>query len=477
MKKRRITITADNISWGITALLVICGSMTFYLVLTKMPSLKEHLGTIAGILMPFIMGIVFAYLLLPVFNFVYRNLKRPLLKKFSEYHSDGIARGSAAAVSVILLVTLLTGLLVLAVPQIIQSIISIAYTIPPNLEKLSDQITQLLKDNPRLMRTAEEVFLSFETNLNTIIRESVIPYFTNALGGITKGIINVTGFIFDFIIGIIVCLYILFSKDKFSAQGKKLVYSVLNTESANRLLSDTRKIHQIFGGFISGSIIDSTIIGLLTFIVLPVMNMPYVTMISVIIGVTNIIPFFGPFIGAVPSILIVLMVNPVKSIYLTIFIIVLQQLDGNVIKPKTLGTSTGLPSFWVLFAILVGGGFFGFPGLLLGVPVFATIYMIVTRRINRGLEKRGLPKDTDIYRRLYYVDPANCRPVEQEEVEKTGYPFGEADDQFKTGLRLFHRKQKKAETAEAQSDGSDGPAAFRAEQTRDPAENMKEDIK
>ena len=195
----------------------------------------------------------------------------------------------------------------------------------------------------------------------------------------------------DLIIGLIVCVYILISKEKFSAQAKKLVYSVLPVGTANHLLSDTRRVHRIFGGFISGSIIDSLIIGMITFVALTVMKMPYITMISVIIGVTNIIPFFGPFIGAVPSLLIVLMVDPVKTVYLLIYIVVVQQLDGNVIKPKTLGTSTGLPSFWVLFAILVGGGFFGFAGLLLGVPVFATVYMLVTRWVNRWLRKKDIP--------------------------------------------------------------------------------------
>lgn len=422
MKNKRIKITQDNISWGITALLVICLSIAFYLLMTKMPSFKKQLGAVIDVFMPIIVGIIMAYLLLPVHNFIYGRLQPVLQRRLTPRVSGGISRGVSAILSIILMLTIIWGLLALAVPQIIQSIISIANTVPPNIEKLSDRVIQLLQDNPMLLEIAEELLDTAETNLNSIIRLSVIPYFTNALGSITMGIINVAGFFLDLVIGLIVCIYILMNKEIFSAQAKKFVYSILDVRAANHFISDTRKVHMIFGGFISGSIIDSLIIGMITFVVLSIMNMPYVVMISVIIGVTNIIPFFGPFIGAVPSLLIVLMVDPVKCLYLLIFIVIVQQLDGNVIKPKTLGTSTGLPSFWVLFSILVGGGFFGFAGLLLGVPVFATIYMLVTRWVNNALRKKELPYDTAVYRELEAIDPELHEPLDEVE-EDEDFPF------------------------------------------------------
>ena len=161
-------------------------------------------------------------------------------------------------------------------------------------------------------------------------------------------------------------------------------------------------------------------------------------MLSVIIGVTNIIPFFGPFIGAAPSLLIVLMADPSKTLYLLIYIIIVQQLDGNVIKPKTLGISTGLPSFWVLFSILVGGGFFGFAGMLLGVPVFATVYMLVTRWVNRGLHKKDLPYDTEVYYGLRAMDPELHRAVDPEDDEFGGDPFDPGAEKNSFGSRAFH---------------------------------------
>ena len=474
MKNKRVKITQDNISWGITALLVICLSITFYLIITKMPSFKKQLGDVIEVFMPIILGVIIAYLLLPVYNFICRGLEPRLRRRVSARYAGGIARGISVTLSIVLMLTIIWGLLVLAVPQIIQSIISIAYTIPPNIEKLSDRVMQLLQDNPMLLEVAEGVLDTAEKNLNSIIKVNIIPYFTNALGSITMGIINVAGFFFDLIIGLIVCIYILINKDTFSAQAKKFVYSIVNVRTANHLISDTRKVHMIFGGFISGSIIDSLIIGMITFVALSVMKMPYVTMISVIIGVTNIIPFFGPFIGAVPSLLIILMVDPVKCLYLLIYIVVVQQLDGNVIKPKTLGTSTGLPSFWVLFSILIGGGFFGFAGLLLGVPVFATVYMLVTRWVNKALRRRELPYDTDVYRDLEAIDPELHEPLEEVDEEDEDFPFaaekkepGICREKLHSGLKkrvgkygsTLRQTAKKVRREKENSSGEDGAKA------------------
>ena len=442
--KRKIRITEDNISWGITALLVICLSIAFYLLITQMPSLKRQIGIVIDVMMPIILGIATAYLLLPVYNFLYRCLFPLFSRRLRAYYADGAARAVSVSSSVILMLVIVLGLLILAVPQIIQSILSIANAIPANLAKLSDEMTKLLENNPALFEFADNILNTAETNLNMILQDSVIPYFTNALSSITKGIINVAGFLFDLVIGIIVCVYILINKEKFSAQATKFVYSVMKIDRANRFIADVRRVHLIFGGFISGSIIDSLIIGLITFAALTVMNMPYVVIISVIIGVTNIIPIFGPFIGAVPSILIVLMVDPVKSVYLFIFIVIVQQLDGNVIKPKTLGVSTGLPSFWVLFSILVGGGFFGLGGMLLGVPVFATIYMLVTRWVNNALKRQDLPYATDAYRDMTFMDPQSREPMKEREAEDDGeFPFRRKSQSGKKEWQAAFRKRMK----------------------------------
>ena len=193
---------------------------------------------------------------------------------------------------------------------------------------------------------------------------------------ITTGAINVLSEVFNFLVGCIVSVYMLFGKETFAAQIKKMLYAGMQVERANMVLHITRKSNEIFGGFIIGKIIDSAIIGVLCFIGITILDMPYILLVSVIVGVTNVIPFFGPYIGAIPSTILIALADPLKGLYFLIFIIALQQLDGNVIGPKILGNSTGLSAFWVVFSILLGGGLFGFIGMIIGVPTFAVIYYI-----------------------------------------------------------------------------------------------------
>ena len=173
----------------------------------------------------------------------------------------------------------------------------------------------------------------------------------------------------------------------------------------------SRYAHKMFSGFIGGKLIDSFIIFLICCVALPLMNMPYAMLISVIIGVTNVIPFFGPFIGAIPSFVIVLIDDPIQSIYFLIYVLVLQQFDGNILGPKILGDSTGLSSFWVLFSILLFGGLFGFIGMLLGVPVFAILYRLITDLVSRSLSQKHLPVQSSEYIGIDYMDVTNNRPV------------------------------------------------------------------
>ena len=202
-----------------------------------------------------------------------------------------------------------------------------------------------------------------------------------------------------------ISVYILMGKETFIGQAKKIVYAILPAYKGNVLIETIRKGNDIFGGFISGKILDSAIIGVLCFIGLSILKMPYCLLVSVIVGVTNVVPFFGPYIGAIPCTILITLANPIQGLYFVIFILVLQQLDGNIIGPRILGESTGLSSFWVIFAILVGGGLFGFLGMVIGVPAFATIYYIIKRIISYILKRRGLPQETNDYTELVRVDP------------------------------------------------------------------------
>lgn len=197
--------------------------------------------------------------------------------------------------------------------------------------------------------------------------------------------------VWNLVIGLIISIYLLASKERFVSQGKKLLYAFWDTRQANVIMEDFRLIDSTFGGFISGKILDSAIIGVLCFVVVSIMKMPYPMLISVIVGVTNIIPFFGPFIGAVPCALLILMVNPMQCLYFIIFIWILQQFDGNFLGPKILGDSTGLSGFWIIFSITIFSGLMGVPGMILGVPIFAVFYALIKRYVNRSLQKRACP--------------------------------------------------------------------------------------
>lgn len=179
-----------------------------------------------------------------------------------------------------------------------------------------------------------------------------------------------------------------------------MIFAVTSEERAHRFLYGTHYVNKTFGKFINGKLIDSLVIGVLCFIFMSIVNWPYAMLISVIVGVTNIIPFFGPFIGAIPSALLILMVDPLTCLYFLIFILILQQLDGNVIGPKILGGSTGLPSFWIMFAILVGGGMFGFAGMILGIPVFACVYAYTAYSVNKKLDQKGMTTDLGVYKNM-----------------------------------------------------------------------------
>ena len=221
---------------------------------------------------------------------------------------------------------------------------------------------------------------------------------------LTVGLYTLVMELFHAVIGVIVSVYILFGKETFINQSKKATYAIFPTERANLLIHIAVKTNEIFGGFIIGKIIDSIIIGILCFIGTSLLNMPYAMLVSVIVGMTNVIPFFGPYIGAIPSAVLIALADPMKGVYFLIFILLLQQFDGNILGPKILGNSTGLSAFWVIVSILLGGGLFGILGMLFGVPAFAVIYYIVKLFLDNQLEKKKLPTESECYNGDSYVD-------------------------------------------------------------------------
>ena len=390
---------------GMTAFLVVAASILFYFALLRVTELSYGAGEVFGVLKPVVYGCVIAYLMNPIVDKVDRYFA-PFLERrgMAKSKAQSLSRCAGIFLSLILLFVLVGTLLNLLIPELYNSIRNMALTLPNQISDALNKLNEAQLDDSTagaLIQTAiEEGTDMFMTWMKTDLLDKTNEVMTN----LTEGVLNVLSELLNILIGLIVSVYILFSKELFARQSKKAVYAVFSAEHANMILHLMTKSNEIFGGFIIGKIIDSAIIGVLCFIGLSILNMPYVMLISVIVGVTNVIPFFGPYIGAIPSAVLILLVDPMKGIYFLIFILLLQQFDGNILGPKILGNSTGLSAFWVIVAILLGGGLFGFVGMVMGVPTFAVIYYIVEMFLDHRLEKKRLPTDSDYYDLSSYVD-------------------------------------------------------------------------
>jgi predicted PurR-regulated permease PerM len=254
-------------------------------------------------------------------------------------------------------------------------------------------------------------------DLMSWLQTTVLPGLGSLLSNVGTGVKYVLTGVYNLVIGIIVSVYILSDSETFAANAKRLLYSTLTPEAAKHFLDGLEFTDRTFVGFLNGKLLDSAIIGLICYIVCVILKMPYALLVSVMVGVTNIIPFFGPLIGAIPSAIIILMVDPSKCLIFVIFVILLQQLDGNIIGPKILGSSVGINGFWVMFSIILGAGLFGFWGMLLGVPVFVVIYTIINKSIERKLRRNDLPVEESAYANLDYIDPVTLQPVRQKDDE------------------------------------------------------------
>ena len=308
----------------------------------------------------------------------------------------------------------------MVIPELYTSIRDMVYTLPDQLNEGLAWLNEIQIDDSTTGKIFDQALREGTEALQNWLRTDLLSQTNILMSNLTSGVINIVNEVMNVLIGIIVSVYVLFSKEKFNAQAKKAVYALMTPPHANLTLHIVTKSNQIFGGFMIGKVIDSMIIGVLCYIGTAILKMPYALLVSVIVGVTNVIPFFGPYIGAIPCIILIGLADPLKGLYFAIFILLLQQLDGNVIGPKILGDSTGLSAFWVIFSILLGGGLFGFIGMVMGVPTFAVIYYIVEMLINYKLEKRNLPTRTQCYdNKSYVTDDGTYVPVkEQEELQQ-----------------------------------------------------------
>lgn len=402
--------------WGVTAFCVIAGSILFYMALAYLPAIGTALGALGRILSPFIWGLVITYLLSPLYKALYRGAFLPLTEKLSGKKKKGsprLAKALSVLLSIVVFLAVITALVYLIIPQLYSSIETIVNNSPAYVEKLSEWSQNMLANFPELRDFVTEKFEEINTNLFSWIRESVMPRLGSFVTNLTAGVYYFVRAIYNIVIGIIVSVYLLSNMESATARAKRLCYCVFGVERAEKIRDAIRFTDKTFMSFINGKLLDSAIIGLLCYIVCAILKMPYTLLVSVIIGVTNIIPFFGPLIGAIPSAFIILLVDPLKCLIFVIFIIVLQQIDGNIIGPKILGSSIGINGFWVMFSIILGAGLFGFWGMLLGVPVFVVIYTGITNLVERRLKKRSLPVEPEAYAELDHIDPISREPVKR----------------------------------------------------------------
>ena len=315
------------------------------------------------------------------------------------------------------MLAVIAALIYLIIPQLYSSIETIVVNSPTYIDNGTQWLTKLFEDYPEIEEYAVQTLGDVNEFLANWLKNTVLPGLGNLITNVGAGVYYVVMAIYNLVIGIIVSVYMLGSKETFKANAKRVMYTLFSVETVKKIFDGLDFTDKTFMGFINGKLVDSAIIGLICYIGCVLLRMPYALLISVIVGVTNVIPFFGPFIGAVPSALLVLLVDPFKCLIFVIFIIVLQQVDGNIIGPKVLGSSIGINGFWVMFSIILGAGLFGFWGMLLGVPVFVVIYTLINNLIDRKLKRSDLPYETEDYMDVDYIDPATLQPVKHEKEE------------------------------------------------------------
>ena len=420
--KRQFKWDRTYVKWGMTAFCVIAASLLFFFAVRNISVFGNIVRKLVKILAPFIWGVVICYLLSPLMRVLENRVFLPLGKRIYRKDKKNKAARFARVLSIIcceiVLLLILAALVYLIIPQVLSSVQMLIQNSGTYADNVSNWLDGLLKDYPELDKYVGELFGNFNTNVGNWLETKLLPQLGNLITSVTSGVYGFARSIYNLIIGIIVSVYLLADKEGFLAAVKRLSYALFSVETADRLRQGMIFVDKTFMGFLSGKILDSLIIGIICYIVCSILQMPYTLLVSVIIGVTNIIPFFGPLIGAIPSALIILMVNPTKCLIFVIFIIILQQIDGNIIGPRILGNSTGITGFWVMFAIILGSGLFGFWGMLLGVPVFVVIYTLIQKWIVKKLKKNDLPWKIEDYKEMDYIDPATLQVVKKASVRK-----------------------------------------------------------
>ena len=385
---------------GITGAAILASGILCAFVLFKMPVIISVLKGITEFLKPFLYGVVFAYLLAPLCNKIEEKLFQIFPK--AKTKARRFICFIAIVISLCVAIAVIWLIIMMIIPQVWDSVMKIIQMVPQKLIVVNNLIEHMLENQPELQAYFEEFSSQAESNIDSLLNVDTIQKVQSIINSLSVQLFGVLGVVKNIFLGLLISAYLLGSRKLFGAQAGLILHGVFSDKWAKIIEEEIRYTDKMFNGFLVGKIIDSAIIGLLCFAGTSIMGFEAPAFISVIIGITNIIPFFGPFIGAIPCGLLLLLENPMHCLYFIIFIFVLQQLDGNVIGPKILGNTTGVSSFWVLFAILLFGGMWGVVGMVIGVPLFAVIYDIIRKLVYRGLRKHKRESMITDYEEKYH---------------------------------------------------------------------------
>jgi len=389
-KKKRYLYMSLSIFFAISM------SLVLFFLLFRLQSVGNVLNTIVDILAPFAYGGVIAYLL------------RPLCNTYESFFTDvfpmkmkRFANGFAVMLSIVTGLLVVYTLIIMIAPQLYTSILSLWNSLPDKITQFQIWANQNFGVDEQLLQIIDRIYQFFYNEVKTWVENTLVPNITNVVSGVGSSVLKVLNFLYNLLIGLIVAVYLLGSRKKFARQSVLLVRSCLKPKWADLFLNEIAYVDRVFGGFIDGKLLDSAIIGVLCYIGCLLLRIPNALLISAIVGITNIIPFFGPFIGAIPSTFLILIEDPLKALWFVLFILVLQQVDGNIIGPTILGDRTGLSSFWVLFTIIFFGGLWGVVGMVIAVPLFAVIYDTIKKLVRRGLYHKAQGQMWEQYKADY----------------------------------------------------------------------------
>ena len=393
MKKRNAYLLT-----GLTVFCTVASIMVFYDTFFSSRLLLKLGRKLLSVLAPILYGTFMGYLLVPVVNSCERVLF-PIQYRTPKKgrYTHRLARSSAILLAWLIIAFILYLLGCFLLPELYRSIVQLVSNVETYYNTIYGWVNRLLENNPTMGSYVTSTMNSYFDSFEVWLTKEVLPQTQKVVLAVTGGVWSIVSFFTDLLVGVIVSVYILSTKERCAAHARKVTYSLFPAHVVPWVFRAVHKVDHIFSGFVRGKLLDSLIIGILCFISCTLLKFPYTPLISVIVGFTNIIPYFGPFLGAIPSIFLILLVSPLQAVYFSIFILVLQQIDGNIIGPRILGDSTGLSSMWVIIAVLTGGGFFGVLGMFFAVPVFAMGYSLVTFLVEWRLQKKNMPLDSMEY--------------------------------------------------------------------------------